>query len=250
MSNPNVGRFVWYELSTSDPEGAKAFYSNVVGWSTQPFPGSDYTMWVGAQGALGGVSKNEAAPPGWIGSVEVADVDATVVKAKEKGGSVRVPPTDIPNVGRFAVISDPQGAAISIFASSEAMTGHDPNQTGEFSWHELYTSDLEKGIAFYFDLFGWERIRELDMGPMGKYVLYGRHGEELGGMMKAPPGIPHPAWGYTITTADFDAALERAKSKGAKVLNGPMDVPGGQRTVKLLDPQGAAFALVTPRPKD
>ena len=109
-------------------------------------------------------------------------------------------------------------------------------------------------MKFYFDMFGWKATEPaFDMGPMGKYLLWGREGKELGGMMtkpkdmKTPDGreVP-PSWLFYITMEDFDAAFERAKAKGARVINGPMDVPGGQRIVQLLDPQGAAFALVTP----
>lgn len=246
----NVGQFVWYDLATKDLEAAKAFYAHVVGWKAEPFKNTPYTMFVSSQGGIGGVSQHEdpKTPPSWTGSVEVADLDAAVAKVTAKGGKVLMPPMDIPGDGRFSVVADPQGAVISLYATKAGGTAHDTNRDGEFSWHELYTSDVEKAVAFYTDLLGWERLRDHDMGDMGPYVLFGKGGKELGGMMRMPPGLPHPVWGYYITMSDFDAALERAKEKGAKVLMGPMDVPGNQRVVQLLDPQGAAFALVTPRP--
>jgi predicted enzyme related to lactoylglutathione lyase len=253
----NIGRFVWYELLAADPKTAIAFYTEVIGWKTQPFDGG-YTMFVGEQGALGGTTqlpdaaKQMGAPPYWQANVEVADVDASIAKVKQLGGNVIVAET-VPNVGRLAVIADPQGAVIAMFAPASAMTSHDVARHGEFSWHELYTTDHERAFAFYRELFGWERLGEFDMGPMGKYLLWGRDGKQLGGMMTMPPGMTAPdgralppSWMYYVTAIDFDAALDRAKSRGARVLNGPMDVPGGQRIVQLLDPQGAAFALVTP----
>ncbi len=255
----NTGRFVWYELLTTDPQGAIAFYSEVVGWKTQPFgDSSDYTMWVGEQGPLGGVTllpddaKRMGVPPYWQANVEVANVDETVAKVKELGGQVHHQ-EDVPTIGRFAVIGDPQGAVISVFTPSSGMPSHDASKPGEFSWHELYTTDHEAAFAFYHQIVGWERLDEYDMGPMGKYLLWGRQGKQLGGMMtkpknmKAPDGREVPtSWMYYVTTADLDAALARAKAKGVRVLNGPMEVPGGQRIVQLMDPQGAAFALVTP----
>jgi predicted enzyme related to lactoylglutathione lyase len=150
----------------------------------------------------------------------------------------------VPNVGRLGVIQDPQGAAIAIVQPDEAMAQHDASKAGEFSWSELMTSDHEAAFRFYSAIAGWEKVSEFDMGPMGKYLLWGRDGKQLGGMMTIkdrPPG-----WLHYVTTPDLDAALARAKSKGATVLNGPMEVPGGQRIVQLRDPQGAAFALVTP----
>ena len=261
MSPSNVGRFVWYEVLTSDVKGAIAFYQDVIGWKSQSFAeGGDYTMWVGSQGPVGGVTllpeeaKKLGASPYWQGNVEVADVDQTVALVKQLGGKIYVQ-EEIPDVGRFAVIADPQGAVICVFQPTRPMEAHDPTKAGEFSWHELYTTDREAGFTFYNKLFGWERVDEHDMGPMGKYLLWGRGGQAIGGMMTIPKGMKTPdgrdvppSWMYYVTTPDLEGALARAKAKGAVVINGPMDVPGNQRIVQLIDPQGAAFALVTPPP--
>lgn len=259
MANTNTGRFVWYELLTTDPKAALAFYTEVIGWKTEPFGGdNNYMMFVGSQGAVGGVTvlpeiaKKMGASPYWQANVEVANVDETVAQVKALGGRIYVT-ENVPNVGRFAVIADPQGAVISVFTPASDMKSHDITKNGEFSWHELYTTDHEAAFAFYNKIVGWERLGEFDMGAMGKYLLWGRNGQQLGGMMtkpkdmKTPDGreVP-PSWMCYITTEDLDAALGRAKAKGARVLNGPMEVPGGQRIVQLMDPQGAAFALVTP----
>lgn len=254
----NTGRFVWYELLTSDPKAAIEFYSDVVGWTTQAWGDEGYTMWVGSQGPLGGVmtlpepAKAMGAPPYWQANVEVADVDATVAKVKELGGQCFVS-EDVPTVGRFAVIADPHGAVIAVFTPANDMPSHDTSKPGEFSWHELYTTDNQAAFAFYHSIVGWEKLGAMDMGAMGEYLLWGRDGKQLGGMMIMPPNMKTPdgravppSWMYYITVADFDAALERAKARNATVINGPMPVPGGQRVVLLLDPQGAAFALVTP----
>lgn len=255
----NTGRFVWYELLTTDPKAAIAFYTEVVGWKSQAWEGSDYMMWVASQGALGGVSllpeqaKRMGAPPYWQANVEVANVDESCAKVKQLGGQV-FHVEDVPTVGRLAVIADPQGAVLALFTPTGAMESHDVAKHGEFSWHELYTTDYQAAFAFYQQIAGWEKLGAFDMGSgMGEYLLWGRNGKQLGGMMTMPPqmktpdGKPvPPSWMYYVTVTDFDAAFERAKAKGARVLNGPMPVPGGQRIVQLMDPQGAAFALVTP----
>ncbi|MGE0548163.1 MAG: VOC family protein [Kofleriaceae bacterium] len=261
MTTSNVGRFVWYELLTTDPKGAMAFYPEVIGWKTQPFgQGGNYTMWVGSQGPLGGVTqlpelaKTMGAPPYWQGNVEVANVDDTIAKVKQLGGKVLVV-EEVATVGRFAVIADPQGAVISVFTPAGVMESHAPQKPGEFSWNELYTTDYKAAFEFYSQIAGWEKLGESDMGPMGIYLLWGRNGKQLGGMMTMPKGMTTPdgrpvppSWMYYVTIADLDAALARAKANGATVLNGPMEVPGGQRIVQLMDPQGAAFALATPPP--
>ena len=250
MADSNRGQFVWYENLTKDPKGAIAFYTEVVGWKTQPFgAGSDYEMWVGSQGPLGGVytlpaeAENMGAPPHWIGNVLVDDVDATAAQVVTLGGKIYKAPADIPTVGRFAVIADPQGAPIAIFNSSQGMAPHDASKEGEFCWHELLTSDSAAAFAFYSAIFGWKVLQEMDMGPMGTYRIYGICDKALGGMMtiSCNAGMK-PHWLYYVAVSDLDAALARATKRGATVLNGPMDVPDG-RIVQLKDPQGAAFAL-------
>jgi predicted enzyme related to lactoylglutathione lyase len=250
MATVNKGQFVWYEDMTKDPRGAISFYSDVVGWKTEPFQGSDYTMWVSQQGPLGGVMKpseeaaKAGAPASWLAHVQVDDVDATAARARQLGGKIFKEPTDIPTVGRFAVIADPQGAALSIFKPTGEMSLHDVSKEGEFCWNELVTSDAAAASTFYSELFGWRIVEEMDMGPMGTYRVFGVGDKRLGGIMTtAKDARTPPAWLFYTETSDLDAALRRATTKGAKVLNGPMEVPGGGRVAQLQDPQGAAFAL-------
>lgn len=251
MTATTHGDFVWYENLTLDPAAALSFYSDVVGWKAQPFTaGGDYVMWVGSRGPLGGLMKLPAqaasmgAPPHWMGNVQVTDVDATAALAKKLGGTVHVEPHDIPTVGRVAVLGDPQGAALAIFTPAGAMELHDTSNAGEFCWRELITSDSSAAFAFYSELFGWNVVQDMDMGPMGTYRIYGLGERGLGGMMTTPAGAPMPpTWVYYVNTADLDATLARATGRGAKLLHGPMEVPGGARIVQLMDPQGAVFAL-------
>lgn len=249
MANSNRGKFVWHELYTTDPKAAIAFYTEVVGWKTQPFAeAGDYVTWIGSQGPLGGVltlpeaAKKAGAPPHWLGSVQVDDVDATARLASERGGKIYEAPSDVPTVGRYAIVADPQGAPLALFRPNGAMTLHDPSKEGEVCWNELLTNDVPAALAFYAELFGWKVLEEMDMGAMGKYSIYGIGDTRLGGMMTAPPGMS-PAWFYYLGTGDVEAAIARATKRGAKVLNGPMDVPGGGRIAQLVDPQGAVFAL-------
>jgi len=248
MAHPNVGHFVWHELRAGDPKAAIEFYTDVVGWKTQPF-GESYTMWVGSQGPLGGTmalpegAVEMGTPPQWIGSVQVENVDASAALAQKLGGTVRHGPEDIPTVGRFAVITDPQGAAIDLFQPSGSMGLHDDQKDGEFCWNELMTSNHGSAFRFYSELFGWKKLEEMSMGEMGSYLVYGIGEKRLGGMMTLAKeaGMP-PVWIYYVQTRDLEAAIGRATNKGAKVINGPMDVPGG-RIAQLIDSQGALFAL-------
>ena len=247
------GHFVWHDNLTRDPTTAIAFYTDVVGWKTQPSTEdgkSDYVMWVGSQGPLGGVMKlqdqaaKKGAAPNWMGHVQVESVDATAALVKKLGGKVHTEPTDIPTIGRFAVIADPQGASISIFKPMKAMGLHDTSKAGEFSWNELMTSDSAAALKFYSEIFGWETLREVDMGTMGTYRVYGVGKTSFGGMMTIPTGMSMPpVWLYYAETSDLDTAIGRATKRGGKVTKGPMDVPDGSRIAQLTDPAGAAFAL-------
>ncbi|MEP7344188.1 MAG: VOC family protein [Gemmatimonadaceae bacterium] len=246
------GRFVWYDLMTTDVPAATAFYTAIAGWGTQDFEmgNGKYQMWTVGDAPIGGVmdlQQQQGAPPmppHWMAHVAVPDVDDTVKQAESLGASVHVPPTDIPTVGRFAVIADPQGAAIAVFTPSQAQasTPFAP-KIGEFSWHELMTTDHKAAFDFYSKLFGWEKQQTMDMGAMGEYLMFGQ-GAMYGGMMTLTPDMKMPPnWSYYIHVESADASVEKVKSLGGQVLNGPMEVPGGDRIAQCMDPQGGMFAV-------
>lgn len=247
---PPPGRFVWYDLMTPDPDGAQDFYSKITPWGTQPWEGPmPYTMWVNGETPIGGVmplpeeARSAGASPHWLAYIATPDVDAACEKAQDLGGKVLHAPEDIPEVGRFAVLQDPQGAVFATFTGN-APEQSGPPQIGQFSWHELATSDQEAAFDFYAELFGWQKTEAMDMGEMGTYQMYGLGEIPLGGMYNKPAEMPGPpAWLYYAMVDDVDAAAETVQELGGKVLNGPMEVPGGDRIVQCLDPQGAFFAL-------
>src|SRR6201995_3855901 len=147
MSNAEIrGRFVWHELMTSDTDGAIAFYSKVVPWKTQDSGMPSYTLWMSGNQRAGGLMawpENAYAgpPPHWLVYIGTSDVDATVEDAQRLGGKVLKEAADIPNVGRFAVLADPQGATFAVF-NPEPSSGDDAPASGVFPWHELATTDL------------------------------------------------------------------------------------------------------------
>jgi hypothetical protein len=259
MASENLGRFLWYDLMTSDPAAAQDFYRSVMGWGTEVFEdaGKPYDMWTRDGQPLGGMMQlpEEAvaagAPPHWLAYIGTPDVDATAARAAELGGTAIVPPTDIPTVGRFAVIADPDGAVFALFAPAMDTPPH-PGMPGigEFSWHELLAGDYAKGFEFYSELFGWKIHDDMDMGEHGIYRIYGGDGPPLGGIMTSPPEMPVCAWLFYIRVADLDATMEKVSAGGGVVVNGPIDVPGGDRIAQCRDPQGAMFALHWAREAD
>ena len=245
----DLGRFTWYELLTSDPQGGIDFYTKLVGWGTMTWEGDmPYDMFTVGDNPIAGVmqlpeeAKAAGAPPHWLGYVYTPDLDGTTAKARELGGNV-LNEIALPDIGRIAILADPQGGVIAVFQpANDPQPEHDAG-IGEFSWHELMTTDYEAAFDFYSQLFGWELSKDMDMGEHGVYRLFGRNGKELGGMFNKPPEVPAPAWLYYANVESCHDAATATAELGGQVVNGPMEVPGGGFIVHGMDPQGAMFAL-------
>jgi uncharacterized protein len=252
------GRFVWYELLTTDPAAAEAYYSEVVGWGTQPIAGPDgpYMLFTAGETPVCGIMKQpepaakRSAPPAWLGYVIVDDVDAATVRAQQLGAAIHIAPRDIPDVCRFSIIADPQNATIGMMAWScppQKETYLGAALPGRIGWHELLTSDWQKGYDFYNTLFGWQKADALAFEDIGTYQVFATGGPRVGGMFNKPAAILATSWLYYFNVADFDAAVERICTHGGRIIAGPMEVPGGSWIVQAQDPQGAMFALVGDR---
>ena len=248
----SYGRFAWYELMTSDVEGAKDFYAKVVGWSTRDAssPGMTYVLFTVGETVVAGLmrlrddARTMGARPHWIGYVGVDDVDAAADRIKLRGGAVQVPPTDISNVSRFSVFADPQTAALGVLKWMRAGEGQpaDMSARGRVGWHELIATDREKALAFYSELFGWQQA-DADVSALGTYQLFSAGGETIGGMVTGPATMPSSFWLYYFNVGDIDAAAKRVTAGGGRILGGALELPGGSWVIQCADPQGAAFAL-------
>lgn len=249
MTDIPRGRFCWYELLTTHPDAAPDFYGQVAGWTTSAWEtegAPPYTMWMNGEQPIGGIMQKppEAAeaPPHWLVHVSTPDLAATTAEAEGLGGKV-LNRIEVPTVGDFAIIQDPQGAIFSAFQPEGDAPGHDgPAALGEFSWHELATEDWEAAWAFYSTLFGWLKGEAMDMGEMGTYQTFTRGAHPVGAVFNRPPQIPVSAWLFYVRVPSADEAADKIQKLGGKLLNGPMDVPDG-RIAQCMDPQGAAFAV-------
>lgn len=247
-----LGRHVWSELMTTNTSAAEAFYDEVVGWTSAPSPNSPmpYTQFRRSGGAgVAGLMERPAGmnmPPFWSMYIAVPNLDDAVAQAKRLGGSELSGPIEVPTVGRLQMLKDPQGAAFYVMQPEPRDTPPDRDpELGEASWLELTTTDATAAMRFYQQLFGWQPSDAMDMGEMGTYQMFNRGPRMIGGMMKTPKamaGAP-PMWAIYFRVADIDAAAERVKLRGGQILNGPMDVPGGDRILNAMDPQGAPFSL-------
>jgi predicted enzyme related to lactoylglutathione lyase len=246
------GKFLWHELVTTDPSAAGAFYSRVLGWKPQPWDKNpSYTLLMAAKGPAGGAMRvPEDAPPGtqpqWLAYIGTPDIDGSLASAQRLGARVLKGATQIPDGGRYAVLADPQGAVFGMYTPSAGGSG--PGD--DFAWHELATNDFTAAARFYRELFGWQELRVHDMGEGGKYLLFGLNGKEMGGMYNRPAhmsGGP-PQWQLYAKVASASKAADAVKAAGGRLLNGPMEVPGGSWIAQFLDPQGAALAVNEPAP--
>src|SRR5260221_2658273 len=250
------GRFVWYELMTTDMEAAKTFYADVVGWGTQDVsvPGMAYTLFTAGGTSVSGLmdlpedARKSGLRPSWLGYVGVSDVDAAADRIKELGGAVHVPPKDIPNISRFSIAVDPQMATIALFKWLEGGQEQPPtlDPPGRGGRHELLAADCEKAWAFYRELFGCQEA-EADMGPVGPYQLFSAGGETIGGMFTKPAMEPVPLWLYYFNVADIAGPMRLVKAGRGHILTGPVQVRGNTCTRRATDPQGAIFALAGKR---
>jgi predicted enzyme related to lactoylglutathione lyase len=252
---PNFhGRFVWYELRVLDAALTRRFYADVVGWGlgdagpAEP----DYTIFSAGSTMIAGMmvlpeaAITAGASPGWIGYIAVDDVTVYAERVQAAGGKILRQPDDIPDVGRFAVVADPQGAPFVLFRGKD---GQSPPpfvpEPGYIGWRELMAADHEAAFEFYAGLFGWTKTDAIDMGPMGIYQIFAAGDETIGGMMTKPPAEPKPTWRYYIQVDAIGAAMARVQAGGGSVINGPHQVPGGSWIVHALDPKGVFFALVS-----
>jgi predicted enzyme related to lactoylglutathione lyase len=258
--NPE-GDFIWYELMTPDPEGSKAFYDAVVGWEIGgegPPEYGGYRMIGRSDGGFAGgllpitaEMQQHGATPMWLGYLNVSDVDEKVASIEAAGGRALIAPNDIANVGRIAMVADPQGAPF--YVMKPIPPANDPDARSDvFSfgtglqrcgWNELATPDQKAALDFYTGQFGWTKGEAMPMGDMGEYQLLSHHGVPIGAIMTKAPDRP-TRWRFYFRVEDADAAKSAVEANGGTVMHGPVEVPGGDRILLGIDPQGAEFALV------
>jgi len=247
-----LGRPLWYELMTTDMKAAEAFYTTVVGWTTTAFDGAGqpYTMFNrdGDVPSAGLMKKPDdvPAPPFWAMYVATPSLEETAGEVARLGGRPHTPVIDVPTVGRMQMFADPQGAVFYLYQPADDQPPEGAAEVGDASWRELMTTDATAAMSFYERLFGWKPSEAMDMGPgVGMYQMFDRPHGMIGGMMNLPTEMADvpPNWQIYFRVPDINAAAERITANGGRIVNGPMEVPGGDWVLNAMDPQGAAFGL-------
>jgi len=248
-------QFFWFDLLSPDVAKSQKFYGAFTNWTTQSFMDGVYHVINAGPVGMGGMMSNKAmepgkpdSPPMWLGYVYVDDVDASHARAKKLGAKEIGPPRDIPTVGRFSVLADPQGASFAIFKpqppEGKSERPEMSEKLGHVVWAELYTSDQNKAWGFYSELFNWKSTETMDMQGMGKYAMFNFGPGEtasMGGMMTVKDRPPQ--WMFYVSVKDADAVAKQIPTIGGTIINGPMDVPGGGRIAMCLDPDGIMFGI-------
>lgn len=254
MTQSFHGSPCWYELSTSDLAAAQTFYSSILGWTVADsgMPGMDYRL-AKANGAMvaGMMTARDGQSTAWTIYFAVENCDKTFALATSLGATAISPPADIPNTGRFALLMDPEGAAFGILQpqpTADGSMGDAFNQAkrGHGNWNELITTDPAGALDFYAKLFGWTRVRSVEMGPEMTYHIIGWNGLEIGGTFAPASGMGGSRWKPYFGIDSAGAAAVQIAKSGGTVTSGPDEVPGGAFTLQIHDPQGCELGLVGP----
>lgn len=263
MSN-TPGSFIWYELMTTDADAAARFYGAVVGWqiADRPdphTPGRDYRM-IGRRdgGAAGGLlhltpgMQSAGATPGWLGYLQVPDVEAATRAIEADGGRSHMR-VSLP-VGDIAMVTDPMDTHFYVMrpvpppgrpdASSDVFS---PMKPQHVVWNELVSPDLARAKAFYGKHFGFAFNEVMPMGEMGDYCFFDHGGMRPGAIMQQSPDLPLSGWVFYFGVPSITRAHRAIEHGGGKVLLGPHEVPGGDWVIVATDPQGAAFGVAGPK---
>jgi predicted enzyme related to lactoylglutathione lyase len=243
------GKFVWFEHVSNDVPKARKFYEALFGWNTEAMPVGDqrYFMIHNGEDGIGGYCVADPDEPNhWVGYMSVDDVDAAYARALAAGAKSLMEPSAFGSVGRGAALTDPTGAAFSLWKGSQGDRPDVPKlPSGEWGWNELWTTDLQKALSFYENVFGYTADR-MDTGGNGTYYALKKDGIPRAGLSQSVDPKAKSMWLPYVVVADADACAAKAVKLGGQVVHGPADIPGIGRFAVMIDPQNAPVAVIKP----
>lgn len=243
---------VWIDLSTTDPAGARQFYSKLFGWTAEPEKdpaagGYAIARLNGKDVAGIGGTQDPNGPSAWMIYIGTRDAKSLAEKVQQAGGKVVAPAFAVMDVGTMAVFQDPTGAFIAAWQPNTMPGFQVMRQSGAFSWAELNARGIDKAKTFYKKVFGWdEKVSPMGEGQ-GDYTEFKLGDESIGGGMEMNAMVPKEVPSYWMAyfgAKDVDAAHKKAVGLGAREMMPPMDFPGGRFSI-LSDPQGAVFGILS-----
>src|SRR6202165_3733224 len=242
---------VWTDLATSDPEGARKFYSAVFGWKVEVNPDPQYGGYAlakisGKDVAGIGPKQMEQAPTAWTVYIGSPDVEDTVKKAQAAGGSVVVQTMAVGDQGKMAIIQDPSGAMIGIWQAQNMSGAQVIDKPNTMGWAELNSRGVEKAKPFYTKLFNWGEKKTPAQGESPEYTEFQAGGNGTAGAMEMNSMVPAEVpsyWMVYFNVDKVDKAFDKVIAEGGKEMLAPQDMPGGRFAI-VSDPQGAAFGLL------
>lgn len=252
------GHPIWFELSTPDHAAAATFYQRLFAWTMQASPVAEHGGYVIASAPDGdGIAGLMTPPPGapagggWSIYFLSHDIAATLARVDDLGGRVAFGPMDIPHVGRFAVVLDPQDVPFSVMQPSGEDAARPfkqaPDAIGHAVWIELATPDPDAAFTFYGGLFGWTKEGAMPMGEMGEYAFFGSGEVRPGAVMSSTLTKAPAQWNCYFLVADIDAAIATAQAEGGTLIQGPDQIPGGDYSANIVDRNGHQVGIVGPR---
>lgn len=244
----------WVDLGTPDVDAAARFYCELFGWEVPERPNSaelgGYRRAIKNGKDVAGMMPlmQEGQPPAWSTYVSVEDADATAAAVTANGGTQIAEPMDVMDLGRMAVFTDPEGGFFGIWQPGTFSGAELVNEAGSVGWNELGTRDPAAAKQFYGAVFGWAYDEE-PSDRVGTYTIAKLGDEMVAGMinmnaLEMPAEVP-ANWLVYFIVEDADATVEKVRSGGGSVMNGPFDIPPGRFAV-VADPFGAAFAVMQP----
>ncbi len=244
------GTFSWTDLTTTDQEAAKRFYSELFGWKATDQPVGDgqyYSMMslggrnVTAISAQPQQQRDAGAPPLWNSYITVQSADRALERAKQLGGTVHAPAFDVLDAGRMGVVQDPAQAYFLVWEPKANIGASLVNAPGALCWNELATTDMDAAASFYGELFGWS-TEPMEGTGMPYMVIANSDGHSNGGIRPVMPPDAPPHWLVYFGIDDLEAALAKVGELGGNALTETIDMGPGRLAV-VQDPQGAVFAL-------
>lgn len=242
------GKFVWYDLMTTDISSVKPFYSELFGWEyiETGDPGNGYTVVLHNGNPVAGMFelkdvKTEQRYSQWISYLSVNNMNMAIEYTKKNGGSIYREPFKLPNRGTVAFVFDSQNAVLAFVKSSSGDPKDEEPVYNEWLWTELWSNNIDNSLSFYQGLCNFE-YKKFKTKADNFYHVLENESEPRAGIVKIPYEDVKPHWMPYIAVKDPSVVVDKVEQLGGKVLLGEEGVVGNTAAI-ISDPSGAVFTV-------